>query len=55
MSAQLETVTGKRLRMRYSVDPALIGGAIARIGSTVYDGSVRGQLAKMGRLLGSAQ
>jgi len=44
LSAQLERLTGKRIRMRYSVDPALIGGAVARIGSTVYDGSVRGQL-----------
>jgi F-type H+-transporting ATPase subunit delta len=45
VTAQLERLTGKRLRMRFSVDPSLIGGAVARIGSTVYDGSVRGQLA----------
>jgi F-type H+-transporting ATPase subunit delta len=45
VAAQLEQLTGKRLRMRFSVDPSLIGGAVARIGSTVYDGSVRGQLA----------
>ena len=45
VAAQLEGLTGKRLRMRFSVDPSLIGGAVARIGSTVYDGSVRGQLA----------
>ena len=31
--------------MRFTVDPDLIGGVTARIGSTVYDGSVRGQLA----------
>jgi F-type H+-transporting ATPase subunit delta len=41
---RLEQVSGKRLRARYSVDRNLIGGILARIGSTVYDGSVRGQL-----------
>jgi F-type H+-transporting ATPase subunit delta len=53
LNAQLERLTGKRLRMRYAVDQSLIGGVIARIGSTVYDGSVRGQLSSMGRRLGS--
>lgn len=41
---RLEQASGKRLRARYRVDGALIGGIVARIGSTVYDGSVRGQL-----------
>lgn len=36
-----------RVRVRYSIDPALIGGAVVRIGSTVYDGSVRAQLDQM--------
>lgn len=47
LNAQLERLTGKRIRMHFAVDPALIGGAVARIGSTVYDGSVRGQLASL--------
>ncbi len=51
IGAQLEHLTGKRIRMRFAVDPALIGGAVARIGSTVYDGSVRGQLQTLGRRL----
>jgi F-type H+-transporting ATPase subunit delta len=51
LSAQLERMTGKRIRMRYAVDPSLIGGVVARIGSTVYDGSVRGQLDSLGRRL----
>jgi F-type H+-transporting ATPase subunit delta len=51
LTAQLERLTGKRIRMRFSLDPALIGGAVARIGSTVYDGSVRGQLASLERRL----
>lgn len=53
VNAQLERITGKRVRMRYAVDPALIGGVVARIGSTVYDGSVRGQLQTLGRRLGT--
>jgi F-type H+-transporting ATPase subunit delta len=51
LRAQLERLTGKRIRMRFATDPALIGGAVARIGSTVYDGSVRGQLATLERRL----
>ena len=51
INAQLERITGKRIRMRFAVDPALIGGVVARIGSTVYNGSVRGQLQTLGRRL----
>ena len=51
INAQLERITGKRIRMRFAVDAALIGGVVARIGSTVYDGSVRGQLQTLGRRL----
>jgi F-type H+-transporting ATPase subunit delta len=53
INAQLEHVTGKRIRMRFAVAPELIGGVVARIGSTVYDGSVRGQLQTLGRRLGT--
>jgi F-type H+-transporting ATPase subunit delta len=51
LNAGLERLTGKRIRMRFAVDEGLIGGVVARIGSTVYDGSVRGQLASLGRRL----
>jgi F-type H+-transporting ATPase subunit delta len=51
INGQLEKLTGKRIRTRYAVDPALIGGVVARIGCTVYDGSVRGQLQTLGRRL----
>jgi F-type H+-transporting ATPase subunit delta len=44
LRVQLEKTSGKKLRARYSVDSTLIGGVVARIGSTVYDGSVRGRL-----------
>jgi F-type H+-transporting ATPase subunit delta len=43
----LRAATGKQITMRVSVDPALLGGVVARVGSTVYDGSIRTQLKKM--------
>lgn len=51
LGAVLERLTGKRVRARFAVDRALIGGVVARIGSTVYDGSVRGQLQSIERRL----
>jgi F-type H+-transporting ATPase subunit delta len=41
------------MRLRFDVDPALLGGVVARIGSTVYDGSVRGELKELGKKLAS--
>jgi F-type H+-transporting ATPase subunit delta len=41
---KLEQITGKQVRMEVVVDAALIGGLIAQVGSTVYDGSIRRQL-----------
>ena len=35
--------------MQFSIDESLIGGVVARVGSTVYDGSVRGQLDSLRR------
>jgi len=49
MEAELSRLTGKRMRLRFGVDAELLGGVIARIGSTVYDGSLRGQLQNMRR------
>jgi F-type H+-transporting ATPase subunit delta len=53
LNGALDRLTGKRVRMRFAIDESLIGGAIARIGSTVYDGSVRGQLKSLERRLGA--
>jgi F-type H+-transporting ATPase subunit delta len=47
LEADLAKVTGKRIRARYDQDKSILGGAIARVGSTVYDGSVKGQLEKI--------
>ncbi len=44
---RLATVTGRSVRMSARVDPSLIGGMVARVGGTVYDGSVVVQLAKL--------
>ena len=49
MRSTLERLTGKRIRLTARVDRALIGGAVTQIGSTVYDGSVRTQLANLRR------
>jgi F-type H+-transporting ATPase subunit delta len=43
----LAQVTGKTVTLETRVDPSIIGGVIARIGSTVYDGSVTRQLERM--------
>jgi F-type H+-transporting ATPase subunit delta len=51
LEAELIKVSGKRVRMQFATDESLIGGAVARIGSTVYDGSVRGQLETLRRRL----
>jgi len=45
--ATLERSTGSRIDLAIQIDPAVIGGLELRIGSTVYDGTVRGHLAKM--------
>ncbi|MBI3048885.1 MAG: ATP synthase F1 subunit delta [Acidobacteria bacterium] len=44
---RLASATGRRVTMSARVDPALIGGAVARVGSIVYDGSVATQLARI--------
>jgi F-type H+-transporting ATPase subunit delta len=51
LEAELSRLTGKRMRLHFTVDSALLGGAVARIGSTVYDGSIRGQLQQLRRQL----
>ena len=41
---KLLSLTGKKVRINFATDPNLIGGLVTRIGSTVYDGSVRNHL-----------
>jgi len=47
LEESLAKVTGKKIELSVSVDPELLGGVVARIGSTVYDGSVKTQLQRM--------
>jgi F-type H+-transporting ATPase subunit delta len=47
LETQIKAVTGKSVKASYSTDANLLGGALVRVGSTVYDGSVRGQLEKL--------
>ncbi len=44
---RLKAVTGKDVRLQFRTDPAIIGGVITRIGSLIYDGSIKNQLAQM--------
>jgi F-type H+-transporting ATPase subunit delta len=47
MEQQVARLAGTRVRARFREDNSLIGGAVVRIGSTIYDGSVRGRLDRM--------
>jgi len=47
LEGQIERMTGKKVRPRYQQDAKLLGGAVVKVGSTVYDGSVLGQLTKL--------
>ena len=50
---QIEKTTGKKVRANYGLDPSLLGGAVVRIGSTIYDGSVKGQLERIKEAISS--
>lgn len=47
IARRLGEVTGKDVRVSARVDPSILGGIIARIGSIVYDGSIANRLARM--------
>jgi F-type H+-transporting ATPase subunit delta len=46
LELQVERLTGCKVRARYDIDKNLLGGAIVKVGSTIYDGSLRGQLRR---------
>ena len=50
----LARATGRKVQLDTRVDEAIVGGAVARLGSTVYDGSITRQLEKMRETLTSA-
>ena len=47
LEREVEKLTGKKVRGRYLRDSSLLGGALVKVGSTIYDGSVIGQLERM--------
>ena len=47
LAAKLAEVTGKAVTVRTIVDPDVIGGIVARVGDTVFDGSVRSRLLSL--------
>lgn len=51
VEAALAQATGRTVRLSTRVDPSIIGGVVARIGDTIYDGSVTTQLQKMKKRL----
>jgi len=51
--AQVEKLTGKKVRAHYGQDASLLGGAVVRVGSTIYDGSVKGQLERIKEAISS--
>jgi F-type H+-transporting ATPase subunit delta len=53
LEVQMEKLTGKKVRARYSRDESLLGGAVVKIGSTIYDGSVKGQLERIKQAISS--
>jgi F-type H+-transporting ATPase subunit delta len=49
----MQKLTGKKIRAHYSRDESILGGAIVKVGSTIYDGSVAGQLERIKQAISS--
>jgi F-type H+-transporting ATPase subunit delta len=47
LEAEITKLTGKMVRAHYEEDASLLGGAVVQVGSTIYDGSVKGQLERI--------
>lgn len=47
LEAQVAKATGKTIRAKYGRDPQILGGAVVKVGSTVFDGSVKGKLERI--------
>jgi len=53
LEGKIEKVTGKKVRARFGLDATLLGGVMVRVGSTIYDGSVKGQLERIREAISS--
>jgi F-type H+-transporting ATPase subunit delta len=47
LQASIEKMTGRKVKLEFDIDENIIGGVVTRVGSTVYDGSVRTQLENL--------
>jgi F-type H+-transporting ATPase subunit delta len=47
LETELSRVSGRKAKVRFTTDPSLLAGLVAKVGSTVYDGSARGQLERL--------
>jgi F-type H+-transporting ATPase subunit delta len=54
LEARMEEFTGTRVLAHYATDASLLGGAVVKAGSTVYDGSLRRQFQELKEQLSSA-
>lgn len=55
LEAQIAQRIGRRVIARYAEDPKILGGAVVKVGSTIYDGSVRGQLRTLREQMAAAE
>jgi F-type H+-transporting ATPase subunit delta len=53
LEAQVAKLTGHKVRARYAQDGSILGGAIVKVGSSIYDGSVKGQLERIREAISS--
>ncbi len=53
LEAQVEKLTGRKVRARYAQDTSILGGAVVKVGSTIYDGSIKGRLERMKEAISS--
>jgi F-type H+-transporting ATPase subunit delta len=54
LSERLSAITGKSVNVEPQMDATILGGVIVQLGSTIFDGSIRAQLAEMKRRLAEA-
>jgi F-type H+-transporting ATPase subunit delta len=55
LAMDIGKLAGSRIEASFKLDASILGGTVVRIGSTVYDGSVRGRLARLKETLVSGQ
>lgn len=53
LEAQVANLTGHKVRARYAQDGSILGGAIVKVGSMIYDGSVKGKLERIREAISS--